>query len=105
MTNKQIQIIEEILNEKIHGLICFTCVECQTHKLVYCNKCGTQFKQHKPFTLIHCIKIASQIQTKWREVMVNFRPSYIAAIRFRKYKNYVTEEEFTDYIEEKLRGI
>ena len=97
------QIFEDILNDKRDALICLTCSKTQTHRAVYCQQCGTQYKKHDPLTLMQRIKSASMVATRWKKILVEYRPSYVAAIYWRKYRDVATKEEFILYIEEKLK--
>ena len=110
--DERIKQMDAILDESIEFCkVCPTCMDVQTHGLIYCKKCGGTYKQYKGLTLMRAIKMASQLPTKYKKVMVTFRPSYVAAVKLRPLRKKLSNEdkditanEFTEYIEERLKN-
>jgi hypothetical protein len=96
--------MDEILNSPFNKKVCPRCGEIQKHALRWCYLDGAEFIMMKPnWTLLDAIKFAhNRENTNIR--LGGLRPDYVAAVYKRDIEPHgITEEEFTEYIKEKIK--
>ena len=90
------EFLDEVLRKPLNGKMCFRCGEAQTHRLIYCAKCGDMFKGEN-LTMLDGLRIA-----KGKKLTL-MRPDYIVAIHWRKLKKYeVSKADCIEYIASKI---
>jgi hypothetical protein len=97
LKKKQIDFLENILKHKIKKKLCSKCGNYQSHSLIYCSTCGSEFTGIE-LTLFDQFRIGKNRIMKEIDVMVS--PYFIAKIWSSELeKNNITVNEFIDYLE------